>query len=487
MTEAERQSVAALLGDRVDRLVVAWLSLCGDGGLDRDDARTVMRAVLGALVTPIDLGPLVETVIGSGTPLDQCVHRLGLLRHVLYAEVRATVAPGAAGDIAHIVDSAIDDILEATVVRMAADLAEAALVDPLTGMPNRRALEQNIARDLANADRSGQELIVVMVDLDGLKQRNDSDGHAAGDAALCALCGALQAGLRAGDGAYRLGGDEFVLVLLGAAVGDADLVIARVRGLGPPPFSWGAASFPREGRDAAALLALADKRLYAGRRQRRYGGGGTPAAAAPGAAAAAGAAGPALRRRRSRTRGRRRWREVRMAALCIRLASFAVPATALAVLVTAERPSRRSPPTAAAPAPARPGRSPRTGTGEGVRAGGPGAASPAPSIPAVAHPVRPLRLPAPQPAVPPALAAAHRSGSPAVAVPLPVTGPPPVPIPRRPTPTPLPPSPSPSPPPSAPHSDRRDEDRDERPDEDRPNVPPGPPRRAPYRQVERGP
>jgi len=83
-----------------------------------------------------------------------------------------------------------------------------ALIDPLTGLGNRRAFDEDAAAALADRRQSGG-LLLAMVDVDGLKAVNDTFGHSGGDEALQAIAAALRSRVRAGDRLYRLGGDEF--------------------------------------------------------------------------------------------------------------------------------------------------------------------------------------------------------------------------------------------------------------------------------------
>ena len=191
-----------------------------------------------------------------------------------------------------------DDIAIERSVRVIADhaadealdrLEQAALVDPLTGAGNRRALHTELTRTLAQRGRFGQRLAVVMVDLDGLKETNDREGHAAGDRALVALAGSFASHLRAGDALYRIGGDEFVAVLAGASAADVPALLERVTA-GAPPFSWGMATTSDPAARITDLLDLADADLYQRRRAKRSGAslalitGGDAAGAAGGIA-----------------------------------------------------------------------------------------------------------------------------------------------------------------------------------------------------------
>ena len=92
-------------------------------------------------------------------------------------------------------------------------LAQAALTDSLTGLGNHRSFHEDLERELARRARSGSCFSIVMLDLDGLKQINDTLGHQAGDARLRALGECLRATMRANDSAYRIGGDELMVLL----------------------------------------------------------------------------------------------------------------------------------------------------------------------------------------------------------------------------------------------------------------------------------
>ncbi|HLI53225.1 MAG TPA: diguanylate cyclase [Acidimicrobiales bacterium] len=144
-------------------------------------------------------------------------------------------------------------------------LAQEALLDPLTGLGNRRAFDQDLARELARSARSGGRLTVALLDVVGLKTVNDSLGHPAGDQLLRRVAGCIRAAVRAGDRAYRIGGDEFALLLADASGVAAEDIAKRLEAEGSPPVTVGTASLP--GDDPDRLVQLADARLYARRRR----------------------------------------------------------------------------------------------------------------------------------------------------------------------------------------------------------------------------
>jgi GGDEF domain-containing protein len=102
---------------------------------------------------------------------------------------------------------------------------------------------------------------VILVDLDGLKIANDTQGHNAGDLLLRSMASALAGSLRGGDAAYRVGGDEFTMLLTDTDASVAPSVVDRLVRHGAPPFGWGAAAFPLDGVDMETLLDHADMEL----------------------------------------------------------------------------------------------------------------------------------------------------------------------------------------------------------------------------------
>jgi len=155
-----------------------------------------------------------------------------------------------------------------------ARLEEQALRDPLTGLYNRRYLDDALERELVRAQREGYPLSVVLLDLDHFKDLNDAHGHPAGDAVLVSLAKALREQVRAGDLACRWGGEEFLLLLpnmpVTAAAGRVDKLRTRF-GESSIEFggksmsatlSAGVAAFPEHGAKPADLIDAADAALY---------------------------------------------------------------------------------------------------------------------------------------------------------------------------------------------------------------------------------
>jgi len=158
------------------------------------------------------------------------------------------------------------------VAALEAELREQVLRDPLTGLHNRRALVQRFAQEAQHRQATGQAMSLVLIDVDHFKRINDSFGHAAGDAVLCALGATLHAGLRANDAVFRIGGEEFALLLPQADAGQALQRVQSLRerlaeqpplaGDRPITFSAGIAACGVGPDNLDALLRVADAALY---------------------------------------------------------------------------------------------------------------------------------------------------------------------------------------------------------------------------------
>ncbi len=149
-----------------------------------------------------------------------------------------------------------------------------AATDALTGLYNRRLFDEYLDKELNRAKRYGQQLAVVILDLHKLKEVNDRFGHLQGDHVLQIAATTLRTTLRAADFAFRIGGDEFALLLPETDAEQAVTLCRRVRAeyenqIRPlkmdvgVTLDFGVAVHPTDGDQKAALLGVADERLYA--------------------------------------------------------------------------------------------------------------------------------------------------------------------------------------------------------------------------------
>ncbi|MDT8344242.1 MAG: GGDEF domain-containing protein [Thermohalobaculum sp.] len=160
-------------------------------------------------------------------------------------------------------------------------LAHSALHDHLTGLPNRRYVEEHLRRTLATASRSGHLVAVLQVDLDGFKQINDRFGHAVGDVALASVAGLMQSAIRRSDFLGRTGGDEFVVIaqearnprgleaLAERLIATVGTPIAVASGHCEIGASVGIALAPPLECESERLLSHADAALYAAKAEGR--------------------------------------------------------------------------------------------------------------------------------------------------------------------------------------------------------------------------
>jgi diguanylate cyclase (GGDEF)-like protein len=157
-----------------------------------------------------------------------------------------------------------------------------ALSDTLTGLPNRRALDERLDTEIKRATRTDHSFTVIMIDIDGFKVINDNYGHDVGDDVLRRIAQSLSQGLRATDCLARYGGDELTLILPDTGWPDAVTVITKIQdqitnlAIDLPDgtvthlgISGGVAIFPRHAVTASDLLRAADEALYRAKRHER--------------------------------------------------------------------------------------------------------------------------------------------------------------------------------------------------------------------------
>jgi diguanylate cyclase (GGDEF)-like protein len=148
-----------------------------------------------------------------------------------------------------------------------------AVLDPLTGLNNRRSGEQRLAEEISRAQRHGRPLTILLLDLNGLKNLNDKFGHAAGDELIRQFAARLSKAIRGSDLAVRLGGDEFLVLLPECRPEEVRHVLGRLRGVNVDcsgqiialSFSAGWTDF-KPGESTEDLLKRADDALYANKR-----------------------------------------------------------------------------------------------------------------------------------------------------------------------------------------------------------------------------
>src|SRR6266850_3361663 len=157
-------------------------------------------------------------------------------------------------------------------------LRNLAMVDPLTGLYNRRFAMQRLASEVARSERRGHPLTVLTLDLNDFKQINDMHGHPAGDQVLQEFAAHLNRVIRGSDLAVRLGGDEFLVLLPECTLEQLQLVLGRLGSLEvdwqglklPVTFSAGWKQYEMGDRPEE-LLARADRALYDSKRASKIG------------------------------------------------------------------------------------------------------------------------------------------------------------------------------------------------------------------------
>ena len=168
-------------------------------------------------------------------------------------------------------------------LKLREELRHQAFHDTLTGLFNRRYLDETLSRELHMAERRGAQLCVVMLDIDYFKQFNDSFGHGAGDKIIREFGRILREHLRKSDISCRYGGDEFVLILPDSSIADTQERMEQIRtilrglqkihygeeALGRITLSAGIAYMPDHGTTENELLQAADKALYSAKKAGR--------------------------------------------------------------------------------------------------------------------------------------------------------------------------------------------------------------------------
>jgi len=232
----QSESVERVLGYQPDELVGLPVSSLFD-----PDERDVLLTRLGAAIDPAD-PPVVECRMrrSDGT---WCTSETTIANLLHEEAVRGILLTSR-------------DIGERK--RFEEELRQQALIDPLTRLANRSVLRDRLRHAIARASRSPQNLALMILDLDGFKQVNDSLGHEAGDRLLVEVGDRLRQSVRPGDTVARLGGDEFAILLEGATPGMAEQVARRIVGRLRAPVTVGGKSIVVAGSVGIAAASTAE-------------------------------------------------------------------------------------------------------------------------------------------------------------------------------------------------------------------------------------
>jgi diguanylate cyclase (GGDEF)-like protein len=233
-------------------------------------AADVRAATVRALALSLGGGLVLLLVLGA-----VAVHRLRRMASRPLGRLADAVERMAAGEPARPGDvhgaaevRAIAARLEG-VAQTLGELTAQATTDPLTGVGNRRSFHTSLEAELKRAERSSTQLTLVLIDLDGFKEINDTHGHPFGDGVLQTIAENVRASLRSSDVLARIGGDEFAVLLPDTPRESAHALVQRARtdataSVGGVRLTWsaGVASFPADARDAVTLVECADAALY---------------------------------------------------------------------------------------------------------------------------------------------------------------------------------------------------------------------------------
>ena len=237
--------------------------------LSRPDGSSNSGARLAAVITGLILSMFVIRIGGS------LLHVGGLYSFVLASSMQSVIVLL----LVFLSMSWNFGCLLMAIDRLRNEVADLALLDDLTGVGNRRHLLRRLTEECARAERGGEPFSLLVIDLDGFKQINDTHGHAAGDACLQHFTLMAQTRLRPSDMLARTGGDEFCVVLPASTLREGAMIARRILDVCradaeacagsdiPISLSIGVAQWTREtGTFPDRLMAAADHALYAAKK-----------------------------------------------------------------------------------------------------------------------------------------------------------------------------------------------------------------------------
>jgi diguanylate cyclase (GGDEF)-like protein len=285
----EHSASLALETDLLSLVLVLILAILGVLVLNRSVGRPLARIVMASRsvqagefdVPPLQVSGPKELALATRAFNDMAstlcavqAHAVALSANSLDDPVLGMPLPGETGRALQETLTTLSESVREN-ERQRALLAERATHDSLTGLLNRGAALEFLGRDLASVHREGTSLGILFIDLDGLKQINDTHGHEAGDAALRSIARAIEATTRKSDVVARLGGDEFIVGRLGEHNPDgltqlADRIIRKASGqiatIGDTTFvvgcSIGIAISEPSDREIDSIVHRADVALY---------------------------------------------------------------------------------------------------------------------------------------------------------------------------------------------------------------------------------
>ena len=245
-------------------------------------AAELMQLTWPEITHPEDIEKSAEAVerILRGEATDFEMNKRYVMKdgNIVHAHIASRVVHDETGKLDYLV-SIIDDITE--IKNHENQLEHLIHHDPLTGLPNRVLLNDRLDMAVSRANRSGQNIAVCFMDLDGFKLINDKYGHAAGDTLLVEIARRLSTISRSIDTVARLGGDEFILILNSiSGEGECRHMLERVMEIIRNPFeisgsevqistSIGVAIYPDHITDGSALLRHADQAMYIAKQKGR--------------------------------------------------------------------------------------------------------------------------------------------------------------------------------------------------------------------------